>query len=94
MGEAVDKDLVIQGLIESTDVLQETANRYRNNNRVLRTVIRALRESNKTLLEQIEIAKQNDEIFKSYCQGEFDVKTSPAVEAGLAETAGTVEPLG
>ena len=94
MGEAVDKDLVIQGLIESNEILQETADRYRNNNRVLRTVISALRKTNATMREQLEIAKQNDEIFKSFCQGEFDVQTSLVEHGGLPDATGTVESLG
>lgn len=94
MGEAVDKDLAIAGLIESNEILQADADRHRNNNRILRTVIRALRTANASLRSQVEIAKQNDEIFKSFCQGDFDVPTSPVAEGGLPDATGTVESLG
>lgn len=88
-----DKDLVIQGLIESNEILQEVSDRYRNNNRVLRTVVSSLRTSVTRMREQLEIAKKNDEIFKSYCQGDFDVPTSQVAEGGLPDATGTVEPL-
>jgi len=89
-----DKDLVISALVESNDSLQEENVRLRNNNRVLRTVVGALRDSVTKLKESVLIAQQNDEIFKSYCQGNFDAPVSSGGDAGLADPTGTVEPLG
>ena len=85
-----DSLLVIEALTESNNQLQDELNRIRSNNRVLRTVVRALRASLTTLREQVAAAKENDETFKAFCAGDFDVSV-PAGEGGLPEADGTVE---
>lgn len=83
----VSESQVIDSLIESNNILQEEVGRLRNNNRVLRVVIKALRSANQNLREQQSIAVQNDEIFKSFCQGDFDVVVSQSGDGGLPEPA-------
>jgi hypothetical protein len=86
-----EETLTLQALVESNDMLQEELNRVRNTNRVLRTVVRQLRTSLTTLREQVAVAAQNDETFKAFCAGEFDVKGTNPSEAGLAEAGSQVE---
>jgi hypothetical protein len=99
-----EETLTLQALVESNDMLQEELNRVRNTNRVLRTVVRQLRTSLTTLREQVAVAAQNDETFKAFCEGQFDVRgsfehtfdvkgTNPT-EAGLAEAGSQVESAG
>ena len=73
-----EKQLTIEALIESNEILQEEVNRLRNTNRILRTVVHQLRTSLETARTQVAIAEKNDEIFKSYCLGSFDVHTCDA----------------
>lgn len=83
-----DKDQVIAALIEANEILVEENGRLRNNNRVLRTVISALRDTVTKMRESVAIAQQNDEIFKSLCQGDFDAPVSEPTPGGLP-TVGT-----
>jgi FtsZ-binding cell division protein ZapB len=89
-----DKDLVIAGLIESNDILQQEVTKVRNSNRILRTVVRALRTANESLRRTVEIAQQNDETFKDLCEGKFDAEVSCDAEDGLSGSSHEVEPLG
>jgi FtsZ-binding cell division protein ZapB len=89
-----DKDLVIAGLMESNDILQQEVSKVRNQNRILRTVVRSLRTANDSLRRTVEVAQQNDEMFKSLCQGDFDAKVSGDAEGGLPKTSHEVELLG
>jgi len=88
-----DKDLAIAGLTESNDILQQEVSKVRNQNRILRTVVRALRTANDSLRKTVEIAQQNDEMFKSLCQGDFDAPVSDGAMGGLPCTSYEVEPL-
>ncbi len=92
--ETSDKDFVISSLMESVESLREELQQLRNSNRILRRVHSALRSANSSLRKQIEIAQQNDELFKQYCNGEFDAKVTGSVEGGLPEAETQVEPLG
>lgn len=87
-----DKDLIIAGLMESVDILRTENNALRNSNRILRTVFRNLREANASLRRMVEIAKNNDEMFKSYCQGDFDAPVLVPAEGGLPSASDSVEP--
>ena len=87
-----DKDQIIAGLIESNDILQEELNRLRNSNRVLRTVHRALRATLESQRAQLELAKFNDEVFKSFCDGGFSAMVAGEAEGGLPEAESVVEP--
>ena len=86
-----EETLVDQALIEANEMLQEDNGRLRNNNRVLRTVIRQLRESLSALRAGIAVAQENDETFKRFCAGEFDVKSTNLDESGLLEPGSQVE---
>jgi hypothetical protein len=88
-----DKDLVIAALVESNEILVEENGRLRNNNRVLRTVISALRDSLAKARESVAIAQQNDDIFKSFCQGDFDAPVSTQAQSGLLAGQSSVEPV-
>jgi cell division septum initiation protein DivIVA len=86
-----EETLVRQALTEANEMLQEENGRLRNNNRVLRTVIRQLRESLASLRSSIAAAQENDETFKRFCTGEFDVSTN-LDESGLLEPGSQVNP--
>jgi uncharacterized protein YigA (DUF484 family) len=58
----------------------------KNTNRILRTVNSALRAKMTSLMEQIELAKQNDEMFKQFCNIEIGAEGSSTENAGLAST--------
>jgi hypothetical protein len=90
-GNMSEETLVDQALIEANEMLQEDNGRLRNNNRVLRTVIRQLRESLSALRAGIAVAQENDETFKRFCAGEFDVSTN-LDESGLLEPGSQVNP--
>jgi len=87
----LDKDLVIASLIESNDNLREELAQLRNNNRILRRVHSALRAANTSLRSQMELAQQNDELFKQYCNGDFDAKVTSPAEGGLPDSGTQVE---
>jgi len=87
-----EETFTIEALLESNNILQEEVSRLRNSNRILRTVHSALRAANESLRAQVELAKFNDETFKSFCQGEFDAPVTEYAEGGLP-TASVVEPL-
>ena len=59
---------VNEALLESNNLLQEEVSRVRNNNRMLRAVISALRQTNSELRRSVEIAVANDDAFKAMCQ--------------------------
>jgi hypothetical protein len=80
-----EETFTIEAVMESNDILQEEVTRLRNSNRVLRAVVRALRASITTLRTQVELAKENDETFKAFCNGEFDVTVTDPSESGLLE---------
>ena len=81
---------VNEALLESVDLLQEEVSRLRNNNRMLRTVISALRKTNTVLSTQVAFAAANDEAFKVMCQEGSDVTVEQADEGGLPGVPGTV----
>lgn len=80
-----EETLTLEAVVEANNLLQEELGRVRSNNRVLRTVVRALRTSLTTLREQVAAAAENDETFKRFCAGEFDVKGKNPDESGLLE---------
>ena len=88
-----DKDLIIAGLMESNDILQQEVSKVRNQNRILRTVVRSLRTANDSLRRTVEVAQQNDELFKSLCEGSFDAPVSCDEAGGLPSASYEVEPL-
>jgi hypothetical protein len=92
--ETVDKDLVIASLLESVECLREEISRVRTNNKILRRVHSALRSANLSLKNQIDVAQQNDELFKKFCNGDFDAKVTRPEDGGLPEPGTQVEPLG
>lgn len=89
--ETLDPKFMIESLIESNNILQEEVSRLRNSNRILRTVHRVLRETLKSKDRQLELAQFNDEVFKKFCNGEFDAPVVLLEEGGLPATRGTVE---
>jgi DNA-binding ferritin-like protein len=82
---AVMPALELEAVVESNEILQEENSRLRNSNRVLRQVVRALRATVTTMRTQVELAKENDDVFKAFCNGEFDVKGTDPSESGLLE---------
>ena len=93
------KQGMVDSLIESNAILQEEVNRLRTSNKVLRTVHKALRSANESLRQQVELAKFNDDVFKRFCEGEFDspgefdgvedefdAKVTSTEEGGLSES--------
>jgi hypothetical protein len=91
--ETLDPKETIDALIESNDILQEEVSRLRVSNKVVRTVNRALRDANKSLQRQVDLAQFNDETFKSFCNGEFDARFPITAEGGLPEAGKGVESL-
>lgn len=87
-----DKDAIIASLIESNDCLRDEVGLLRNNNRILRRVHSALRSANASLRQQLDLAAQNDEMFKKFCNGDFDAKVTTPAEGGLPEAGEQVEP--
>ena len=85
MGENVDKELVIAALMESNEILRTENNGLRNSNRILRTVFRNLRAANESLRRLVDIAKDNDEVFKKWCEGAFDAPVLNPAQGGLPE---------
>ena len=80
-----DKDAIIASLMESVDCLREEIGLLRNNNRILRRVHSALRSANASLRQQLDLAVQNDELFKRFCNGEFDAEVTKLGDGGLPE---------
>lgn len=78
--ETLDKDSVIASLMESVELLRSEISLVRNNNRILRRVHSALRSANESLRKQVDLAQENDLLFKQFCNGDFDAK------GGLNET--------
>jgi hypothetical protein len=64
---------LVEALQESNDILQDEVSRLRETNATLRVVIRALRRTNESLRQQVSNAAENDDTFKRFCAGEFDV---------------------
>jgi hypothetical protein len=90
----VEDNFAIESLIESNNILQGEIQRVRDSNRILRRVNSALRESLDSLRRQVTIAQENDENFKSMCQGDFDASVSEEHTGGLPGASYEVEPLG
>jgi len=92
-----DSGFIIAALVEANDDLQTEVSRLRVSNKICRTVIRALREQATSLRSQIAIAEQNDELFKSFCAGEFDAPNKFDAEVtaheqdALSDATGVVE---
>jgi len=89
-----DKDVLIASLLESIENLREEIAQVRTNNRILRRVHSALRSANMALRNKVELAQQNDELFKQFCNGDFDAKVTSSEDGGLPEPEPQVEPLG
>ena len=89
-----EETFTIESLIEANEMLQEELTRLRNSNRILRTVHKALRAANESLRAQVELARFNDETFKSFCQGEFDAPVVSSEDGALPSAGTAVEPLG
>lgn len=83
--ETLDKDQVIASLMESNEILRTEIQQVRNSNRILRRVHSALRSSITSLRQQIALAQENDELFKKYCNGDFDAQVTRPEEGGLPE---------
>ena len=92
--ETLDKDAMIASLLESIDNLRDEIQQVRINNRILRRVHSALRSANTALRNKVELAEQNDELFKQFCSGDFDAKVTSPEEVGLTKPGTQVEPLG
>ena len=92
--ETVDKDFVISSLMESVEILRQEISVVRNNNRILRRVHSALRSANASLRAQVDQVAQNDELFKQFCNGDFDAKVTRPADGGLPEAGTQVESLG
>jgi exonuclease VII large subunit len=92
--ETLDKDLMIASLLESVENLREEIQQVRNNNRILRRVHSALRSANTALRNRVEMAEKNDELFKQFCNGDFDAKVTSPAEGGLPEAGTQVDSLG
>lgn len=60
------KDILIAALEESVDLLTEENSRYRRSNSLLRRI-------NSDLRQKLNTAHENDEAFKSMCQGEVPI---------------------
>jgi len=89
-----EKDELIASLLDSIENLREEIQQVRNNNRILRRVHSALRSANMALRNKVEIAQQNDELFKHLGTRDFDAKVTSPEEVGLTEPGTQVEPLG
>ena len=92
--ETLDKDAIIASLMESNDLLRNEILQVRNNNRILRRVHSALRSANQSLRNQIDVAQQNDELFKKFCNGDFDAKVTSTEGVGLTDSGTKVESQG
>lgn len=71
----------IRDLEDTVEILNEEIARVRNSNRILRV-------ANSSLRRQINIAHQNDEDFKSMCQGDIALDVLEN-EGGLPEPQAT-----
>lgn len=89
--ETLDKDQVIASLMESVDSLRGELAQTRNNTRILRRVHSALRSANDSLRKQVTLAQENDDLFKRFCEGDFDAKVTSPVEGGLPTPGTQVE---
>lgn len=85
------KESEVASLIEANGILHDEVSQLRNSNRILRRVHSALRSAITSLRKQIDNAAFNDDMFKRFCQGEFDATGVPVTEGGLPEGEGTVE---
>lgn len=92
--ETLDKDVVIASLLESIENLREEIQQVRHNNRILRRVHSALRSANQALRNKIVLAEENDQLFKQFCNGDFDAKVMSPEDGGLPETGTQVNSLG
>lgn len=93
-GELNEKNLIIASLLEAVELMREEVARVRTNNRILRRVHSALRGSVASLKAQVEMAEANDNLFKQFCNGDFDAKVTRPVEGGLPEAGTQVESQG
>lgn len=75
----------IESLLEANKILSEEAATLRNSNRILRKVNSALRQANDSLRRTHDLQVQNDEMFKRFCNGEFDAPSTQPDESGLLE---------
>lgn len=90
-------EFIIAALIEANEDLQHEANRLRVNNKIARTIIRVLREQATALRNQLQVAAENDQNFKDFCEGKFDapgkfdVPVSVEADGALPEAESVVE---
>lgn len=75
--------LLVAGLEESNELLQEENSRLRNSNRILRTI-------NSQLRKQLMIQHENDEQFKAFCSEPYLEAATEAV-AQFGELWGSAE---
>jgi hypothetical protein len=80
-----ERDLLIEGLQESNDTLQDEVDRLKRSNKILRQVVRTLRTTVTSLRRSQEIAINNDEEFKALCQNDGELDSVPTAEGGLPE---------
>lgn len=93
-----EETFTVESLIEANNILQDEVTRLRDSNRLLRNVNRAIRNSNISLHNQNEMAKANDDLFKRFCEGEFDANNqfdsavvAPEGEGALPRPEGQAE---
>ena len=85
-------DFALEAVVEANELLQEEVTRLRASHGTLRRVIKALRATLTTYRKLLATAQYNDEIFKAFCNGEFDAPAELTEKGGLPETEGLVEP--
>ena len=75
----------IDSLLEANETLKGEVSRLREAHKLLRKVNSALRNANESYRRQVNLAVENDEIFKQFCNGDFDVPSPNPDESGLLE---------
>ena len=70
--EERDKDKLIESLLDANSTLNEELSRLRRSNQILRKVNQAIRSANESMRTQIESAQATDDVFRKWCEGEFD----------------------
>lgn len=86
--DVVAQGRAVQVLGEANDSLSEQISQLKNTNRILRTINSALRTKLTSLMEQLELAKQNDEMFKAFCNIEIGASVLSESEGGLPKVSG------
>lgn len=80
-----DQQQVVQSLLDANEIQQGELRRLRESNKLLRKVNSALRNANESYRRQVNLAVENDEMFKKFCNGDFDAPSQNSDESGLLE---------